>query len=208
MSMTPGEHLTRGAERITLSAPIAAIFADADAQLIEISLVGTRVLHTSAITPGAIVDLELLWRGEPIRLSAKVSRTEVRVVDARQTFTSDLHFCSSIFESPAAIRKIVGLLVAEPIAPERWLRLASRHSSAPYLEYTFHGANWQTQRVWVPQQPREGFTMIAPEHESAAEPFCRRYEAATPDERRLIRASAELSIVLGALEKRPERRPL
>ena len=45
-----------------------------------------------------------------------------------------------------------------------------------------------------PKQPREGFTMIDPEDDAELDEFCKTYEVADPETRRMIRVSFEVGI--------------
>lgn len=63
-----------------------------------------------------------------------------------------------------------------------------------FLECILVGGKWIKRHVRDPRQPREGFTMLAPEDESDIDQYCRSYEVADPDTRRMIRVSFELAI--------------
>jgi hypothetical protein len=63
-----------------------------------------------------------------------------------------------------------------------------------YVECTFVGGKWTNRPVIDPRQPREGFTMLTPENQEEIRQYCRTYEVADPDTRRMIRASFEVAI--------------
>jgi hypothetical protein len=63
-----------------------------------------------------------------------------------------------------------------------------------YVECTLHSGKWTTRRVTDPRQPREGFTMIDPGSDAEVSEFCKTYEVADPETRRMIRVSFEVSI--------------
>jgi len=63
-----------------------------------------------------------------------------------------------------------------------------------FLECMLVGGKWIKRHVRDPRQPREGFTMLAPEDESDIDQYCRSYEVADPDTRRMIRVSFDLAI--------------
>jgi hypothetical protein len=63
-----------------------------------------------------------------------------------------------------------------------------------YVECTLSGRKWTKRRVSDPKQPREGFTMIDPEDDAELDEFCKTYEVADPETRRMIRVSFEVGI--------------
>jgi len=72
-------------------------------------------------------------------------------------------------------------------------------ASAEILPVTFvqcvlTAGKWTKKRVDDPKQPREGFTMIDPEDDAELDEFCKTYEVADPETRRMIRVSFEVGI--------------
>ena len=63
-----------------------------------------------------------------------------------------------------------------------------------YVECTLTGGKWTKRRVSDPKQPREGFTMIDPEDDAELDEFCKTYQVADPETRRMIRVSFEVGI--------------
>ncbi len=198
----------RGAVRLPLPSAIPATLADANARIVEISLIGVRVEHSARMVMGSTVPLEFIYRSQQIRLLSKVARCEFQTIKGGAGYVSGLQFCASIFESPVPVRQIVASLVEEVMAPSLWSRARTdsvpfmrsddeaRPSTAPYLECALQDDRWQRRRLWAAQQPPQGFTMTAPSSDELADPFCSAYQTATPAARKLIRASAELSIVM------------
>lgn len=198
----------RRAERIPLPDPIPAVFAEENARIVELSLVGAGIEHAVRAAMNAVVPLDFIWRGERVVLRATIARSELRVVSGKNMYFSGVSFCGAIFDSPPVIRKIIRSAVDDVFPIDAWTRHKTERvaffrgddeegpSTAPYLECVLEAGVWRKQRVWAPHQPREGFTMIAPENDKIADPLCQHYESATADVRRIIRASAELSIAL------------
>lgn len=63
-----------------------------------------------------------------------------------------------------------------------------------FIECILAGGKWTKRHVRDPRQPREGFTMLTPEDERDIDQYCRSYEVADPETRRMIRISFELTI--------------
>ncbi len=210
----------RHAERITLKAPIGAMIGDMEAHIVEISLIGGRIEHAARLTMNSTVTLQFRWRGETVRLKAKISRTEMRSIGGKPGYSSGIDFAKSPEEAPEALQRIMASF-AEPMAPSRdepprveppppppanqpapFLRadeeveeIEAEAEIPPYVECTWVEEQWVTRRVSDPKQPMVGFTMLAPENESEIDDFCRTYEVADPETQRMIRLSFELAIV-------------
>jgi hypothetical protein len=64
----------------------------------------------------------------------------------------------------------------------------------PYVECSWVEEEWVTRRTREPKQPRQGFTMVAPDSDDEIEAFCKTFEVADPETQRMIRLSFELAI--------------
>ena len=62
----------------------------------------------------------------------------------------------------------------------------------PFIECTLTDGVWTRRAVSEPIQPREGFTIVHPEHDREIDELCHTYRVADPDTRRLIRVSFDL----------------
>src|SRR5512141_1287189 len=65
---------------------------------------------------GAVVPVSFLWRGEPVQLTGKVARTEMRSSGGRMIYSTGLQFATSVDTSPDAIRRIMASLVKTSVA--------------------------------------------------------------------------------------------
>jgi hypothetical protein len=66
--------------------------------------------------------------------------------------------------------------------------------SAPYLQCILSAGQWDKIFVENPQQPSEGFTIVAPLNDAEADVLCRAYQAANGPKRREMRASFEKAL--------------
>jgi hypothetical protein len=64
----------------------------------------------------------------------------------------------------------------------------------PYVECAWVEEQWVKRRTREPKQPRQGFTMLAPDSDEEIDDFCRTFEVADPETQRMIRVSFELAI--------------
>jgi hypothetical protein len=282
----------RAAQRIDLAEPVPAKVGDVEATMVDISLVGCRIQHFDRLAIGATIPLQFSWRGEPVRITVKVARTELRSVAGRMAYSTGLQFATSVDSSPDAVLRIMASLVktsvaerepeevpifferapffreeeeTPPPAPPRRPSpaavpaktvapsaveieaggpsfeldfgpadaaaqfdavepaIASRsfelettdglseveeeQESAPapsfelepeakerYVQCTLENGKWTVHQTMEPKQPREGFTIVDPGDQREIDQFCRSYEYADPDTRRMIRVSCELTI--------------
>ncbi|MEO8033666.1 MAG: hypothetical protein ABI837_04490 [Acidobacteriota bacterium] len=66
--------------------------------------------------------------------------------------------------------------------------------AAPYLLCTLTGETWDSVFAETPEQPKEGFTILAPSKDTEVAVLCRAYQAASALKRREMRASFEVAI--------------
>ena len=191
-----------------LPKPVPATFGGFAARLVELSLVGCQIEHTDRVTPKSRLPLRFKWRGTLMRVEATIMRSEMRSVGGKPAYVSGLEFCSSIEESPRVIREIMEFLKpavaapapAEPaplsMAPPPFIAVDDEPEllDAPYLQFTFGRGQWTKLYVDSPQQPKEGFTIVAPSNDGEVDVLCRAYEKAGADKRRAMRASFEQAL--------------
>ena len=63
-----------------------------------------------------------------------------------------------------------------------------------YVRCSFENGTWEFERTPDARQPREGFTILDPGDQREIDQFCKTYEYADPETRRMIRVSCELTI--------------
>jgi hypothetical protein len=198
-----GDDERRRAQRFALPKPAAATFGGFAANIVEVSLIGCQIEHVDRIAPRARLSLRFMWHRKPVRIDATVMRSEMRSIHGKPGYMSGLSFCESVEESPAVIREIVGWLAeaakpAESPAPPPTVTAPSIDEvevmSAPYLQCTLSGGTWDKLYVEKPEQPPEGFTIVAPSNEAEVDVLCRAYQTANAQKRRQMRASFEATI--------------
>jgi len=107
----------RNAERITLKQPIAAMIADMEVRIVEISLIGGRIEHTGRLNMNSTVTLQFRWQGENVKLKAKISRTEMRPIGGKPGYSSGVDFAKSPAEAPVILQRIVASFVEPESLP-------------------------------------------------------------------------------------------
>lgn len=193
--MASGGIEQRAAVRLPLAKPLTVTLSDAAATMIEVSLIGCRVEHEARMQIGTMTSLDLPWRGYTTRLTVVIARSEFVIAEGRGHYTSGLQFCPTIFDSPEPVPSIIAAEVQEVGSLTPRPAHVAVGSGDPYIECSFDGTSWTNMPAGTPRQPREGFTLPAPESQADLDQFCRAYERATADVRRQLRAAAEIAIV-------------
>lgn len=93
------------------------------------------------------------------------------------------------------------LLTVEDIAihevvttPSFELAVEEEEPQARFVRCSFEDGKWSVDQTAESKQPREGFTIVDPGDQREIDQFCKTYEYADPETRRMIRVSCELMI--------------
>jgi hypothetical protein len=209
----------RNAERIPLTKPIDGTIEAADAQIVELSLIGAKVEHFNRLSMNSSATVQFRWNNKQIKLKGKVARTEMRSIRGKPGYASGVTFAPSPEEGPQELRWIMSTFV-EAIEPDAEVaappppppppppmpapflavdddveELDAGDEVPPYVKCEIlDDGGWQKTPTADPKQPLNGFTMLAPDDESEVNDFCRTYEMADPETQRMIRLSFELGI--------------
>ena len=125
----------RAAQRIDLPEPVPAKIGDADARIVDVSLIGCRIEHAERLAMGAAMPIRFTWRGENIALNAKVARTEMRSIGGRMMYSTGLQFAASVDESPEAVRRIMASLVKTSVADKPAAEVPIFFERAPFFRH-------------------------------------------------------------------------
>ncbi|HXG58311.1 MAG TPA: hypothetical protein VNL91_04765 [Thermoanaerobaculia bacterium] len=187
-------------QRLRLDPSLPARLGEVSAELIEIGVLGARVVHDTPLS-SVPVEIRFSRRANDIVLRCQV----VRTVPHGPRWTSALRFLAAIGDSGDFLREMLSELVtrelernrsAGPLAigpaidPDRTIR----GKEASFLSYRLEDGRWQRRRVFLPEQPASGFTVARGEDSEEMQRLCSVYEASDDEGRRLIRMFAELSI--------------
>ena len=212
----------RYAERITLKEPIVAMIGDMEARIVEISLIGGRIEHIGRLNMNSAVTLQFRWQGENVKLKAKIARTQMSSIGGKMGYSSGVDFAKTAAEAPVILQRIVASFIEpeslelpepapppkvaasppKPKAPAPFLpaiddeieEISEEAEVLPYVECAWVEEQWVKRRTREPKQPRQGFTMLAPDSEEEIDQFCKTFEVADPETQRMIRLSFELAI--------------
>ena len=198
-----GSSERREFQRLVLDPPIPGTFGTTAVSLKDIGVLGSRVQH------GAPLDeqhgeLRFSYRGEEIAMRCEV----VRAIDEQSKYPgsgveSGIRFTAALGQSGDRLRN----MLADLVTRELNLRRATpsqpriidgdktvRGKDAQFVTYRYEGNQWQKRRVFLPEQPSNGFTVARGEDNDEMQRLCRVYAASDEEGQRLIRLFAELSI--------------
>src|SRR5436190_2448796 len=186
-------------QRLSIQPPIPAILGPHRVTIHEIGVLGAKVTHDEEFESDRL-DLRFNYVGQQIEMRCQVMRTSAGT-------ESGLRFIAAIGDSGDKLRDMLGILVGKEIdkrrtAPRREPLPAHsvdgdntvRGADAGFLTYRFENGHWIKRAVFLPEQPKTGFTVARTSDSDEMQRLCRVYEASDDEGRRLIRLFAELSV--------------
>ena len=193
--------------RIDLEEPLPALIGDVRGDIVEVSVVGFRILHEVRFPPSEGREIRFSWNGRELRFGCHIVRSTLfRLAKApgeKSLFQSGVRIDESIGESEAVLRELIAHRVTQALEEQK----ANAHGLPPTGSYTYQvgkGDRYRryelTEGRWRkfdsnrPEQPGEGFTISADVDPQHVDMLCTTYEKTTAEGRRLTRMLAELSI--------------
>jgi hypothetical protein len=213
--MLPHTEERREFQRLLLDPPMAAMLGAAPVSIMEIGVLGARILHAAPLDM-AEGELHFSWNDGNLAMRCGVVRT-FSGRDVHGGLQSGVRFLAAVDDSGDRLRQMLAELVVRALESRRGggdLSADSivdgdktvRGADAAYLCYRFENGVWSRRRVFLPEQPASGFTVARSEDSEEIQQLCRVYAASDDEGRRLIRLFAELS-VSNALEIPPRSQP-
>ena len=190
-------------QRLLLDPPIPATLGATPVTILEIGVLGARVLHGVPLDEEHD-ELHFAWNDAAIAMKCSV----VRPGESQ----SGLRFLAAIGDGGDRLRVMLAELVVRALDLRRGgggVKASAidgdktvRGHDAAFLCYRLENGTWHRRRVFLPEQPASGFTVARSEDSEEIQHLCRVYAASDEEGRRLIRLFAELS-VSNALEIPP-----
>ena len=204
LAVQPDER--REFQRLNVDPPIPATMGTDPVSILEIGVLGARVLHSTALD-AATVELRFAYNGGEVDMKCEVVRTMPRKSPYPDSgFESGLRFLAAIGDSGDRLREMLGELVAGEINARRAHGGATiqapsvdgdktvRSKDAGFISFRFENGKWAKRAVFLPEQPKSGFTVSQSSDATELQRLCAVYEASDEEGRRLIRLFAELSV--------------
>lgn len=192
-------------QRLTLDPPVPGTFGTNAVSIVEVGVLGSRIHHADAIDQKN-AELRFSFNGEEIAMKCEVVRT-IPSQQARYPGSgveSGVRFLAAMGESGDRLRTMLADLVSRELNLRRNTpaQLPSgidgdktiRGKDAQFVCYRFDNNAWGKRRVFLPEQPSNGFTVARGEDTDEMQRLCRVFQASDEEGRRLIRLFAELSV--------------
>jgi hypothetical protein len=195
-------------QRLVLGQPQAGTFQSVPIVLIEMGILGTRVVHKVPFE-GTKGDLRFVYDGNVVTMRCEVVRTS-EVDPARYGgagLASGMRFLAAVGDSGNFLRSMLVHLVSRALeqrgdSTAGHLRLnpvdgdrTIRGADAQFIAYRYdEGGGWKRRPIFLPEQPTLGFTVARKEDPVEMQRLCEVYEASDEEGRRLIKMFAELSV--------------
>jgi hypothetical protein len=207
-------------ERVNLAEPLAARLGGEPVILHEIGLLGARLELGSRFAGGIRHPLQFTWEGEEITLDSRVVHCDFNRMASEATgdpiYDTGVEFGGAPDASARALRRMIAELVTRILDEQKANargRGAASFEKTPFLDLDriaesslskaprlfvvcrlTPSGEWLRTQSYKPLQPSDGFTVVGSVSEKEIEILCRSYKGGTPEERRMIRACAELAI--------------
>ena len=193
--------------RIRLDHPLAALFGDTRARVIELSLSGLRIAHEGRLTVGEERRLQMEWDGSTIDVGCVLLRSTLwrlaKSMGEQSIYHSGLRIVDTSRESFGKLRELIGERILRALeeqkANARGIPPLAAYMYQPekgdlYRRCEFIDGTWRKSETIRATQPQNGFTVSAEIDPNHLEILCRTWESTTEEGRRLTRMLAELSV--------------
>ena len=194
-------------QRVTLPNPLRSDVSGVRAYIVDLSVKGVRVAHQDALpAPGGECTVRFEGVSGPIGLDCAVVHTLVhrpaRTPTERPVYHSGLEILAARHDSDRALRELIGHFIDRAMDEQRANARGIPASAAvsfqtgkgtEFLKLELLAGRWRRTLTKDSQQPINGFTISASEHEDNIVMLCEAFESSDNDGRRLIRTMAELA---------------
>jgi len=179
----------RAFQRLNLTRPVDGAFGGVPLRIVEVSARGVLATTEQPLQRGARGVVRFQWRGETIDAGAAVAWCE----EGRAGFRLD--------EVPDVLRRLIeesvtDLLKAQEVRGYTPNVVDEERFPEPevYVTYSVEDGVWTRRASLLPDQPPNGFTIVASEPQEHVELLCRTFAHGDAETRRLTRLFAELSV--------------
>jgi hypothetical protein len=215
-------------ERIQLRAPIDAQLGTTPVLVNDLSIGGASIEHHESVPVGAQKKLMFCWGGDTIAVPCTVLRCKlvgfIPGAKSASVYSTGVKFDVETLRNHP-IRQMIETRVREAIEQQRANArgITPRECAAAAVEpkeatglrpvlsavrdngflcYRIDGNRWKKSRTQNPEQPAEGFTVLAGEDPEDLDLLCRLYEHSDVAMRGMIRILAQLSVTESSEESR------
>ena len=215
-------------ERIRMHAPIDAQLGPTPVLVNDLSIGGASIEHHDALPVGAQRSLMFCWGGDTIAVPCTVLRCKlvgfVTGSKSASVYSTGVKFdVQTLRDHP--IREMIEARVraaieqqranargtgpipcsaeaVEPARPRSIRPVLSATRDTGFISFRKEGDRWKKARTHNPEQPEEGFTVLAGEDAEELDLLCRLYDRSDAAMKGMIRILAQLSVTESSEEPR------
>jgi hypothetical protein len=187
---------------VTLLQPVPAVAGGEQACVVDASIRGVRLSHSTLFAQGARCDVAFEWDGQPIEFVGQIRWTKASPRSA-YTYQSGFEISAIKTDSAIALRGLIESCVeraldeqkanAKGIPPLAASFVQGSHEIL-YARYEFIHGVWRKTMTSDPRQPPVGFTISANESRHQVELLKAAYATSDLSMRQTIRKLAEISV--------------
>jgi len=195
-------------QRVRLVRPLVARVGQARVFLLEVSLNGVLIAHQGNIPPeGGTCVVMFEWENIAVALECRIIRSTLQKMARNANEKSVYHAAMEIIRASETAMKTLRDLITEIVAraldeqkanargiPAVAAQTFQTGKGSQFLRMELLNGAWRKTETTRPDQPMNGFTISAEEPPDHIAMLCETYEAATNENRKLIKMMAELSI--------------
>jgi hypothetical protein len=204
--VTRPERRTRN--RVQLTRAVIARYGATPALILDITDAGARIEHFVRLDVGRRARFRLEWRDKTVEVEATVVRCRVNRFaagdHATTVYESGLVFNDYVDDAAGALRDFVTAQVTRSLAeqlanargirPPRGLPDSEVVAGRGYVRCTLNGNRWDRKWTHKPDQPADGFTVLASEPADNVEQLCQQYARSSAEDRDFIKTLAKVSV--------------
>jgi hypothetical protein len=193
--------------RIDLEEPLQGMIGDVPVSVVEVSIVGLRVMHEVRFPAGEDSEARVSWQKREMHFACHIVRSTLfklaKTAADSSIFQSGVRLDEAFGDSDKVLRELIAQRVMRAIQEQKQ-NAYGIPSLGPftyqvgkgdrYRRCDLTGGKWRKFDTTRPEQPVEGFTVSADLDPVQIEVLCQTYEALGPEGRRLTKMLAELSI--------------
>lgn len=193
--------------RIDLEQPLTGFIGEIRIDIVEVSVVGFRVLHEARFPPGEDREIRVTWQEREMRFACNIVRSTLfrlaKNAAEKSIYQSGVRIEEATGDSETVLRDLIAHRVMRALEEQK----ANAHGVPPIGAYTYQvgkgdrfrrceltDGRWRKFDTTRTDQPGEGFTISAEIDPGEVELLCKTYEVMPTEGRRLTKMLAELSI--------------
>jgi hypothetical protein len=203
----PHERERRRFGRVELDHPLTASIGDIPIEIVDVSVVGFRVMHEMRFIAGESKVIRLAWNGREMKFVCHVVRSILhrlaRTSSEKTIYQSGVQIDAAIGDAETVLRDFIADRVKRALEEQK----ENARGIPPIATYMYQvgkgdrfrrcelkDGKWRVFDTTRAEQPQEGFTISAELDPIQVDLLCKTYEATSEEGRRLTRVLAELSI--------------